>query len=145
MLLAALAVACSNTQTTASKSPAEPAAATASPSTAAASTAAESWVALVDAAKYRESWQAAAKPLQEAVSADDWSTAATKARAPLGKLLSRELRSAVYRTTVPGAPPGKYVILQFDAVFENKAHAVETITPMQTADGSWKVSGYFVK
>src|SRR6187402_2269643 len=33
------------------------------------------------------------------------------------------------------------VLLQF----ANKASAVETVTPMRDKDGSWKVSGYYVK
>jgi hypothetical protein len=107
--------------------------------------AAKSWLALVDAAKYLESWQAAAPLFQNGVSADDWASAAAKVRAPLGKLLSRQLRTAVYQTAVPGAPEGKYVIIQFDSAFEMKARATETITPMQGADGSWKVAGYFIK
>ena len=115
------------------------------PSTEAATTAAESWLALVDAAKYRESWQAAAPLLQSAISAEDWSRAASKARAPFGKLRSRQVRSAIYRTAVPGAPQGKFVIIQFDSAFELNARATETVTPMQSEDGSWKVSGYFIK
>ena len=115
------------------------------PSTEAATTAAKSWLALVDAAKYRESWQAAATLLQSAISAEDWSSAASKARAPFGKLLSRQVRSAVYRSAVPGAPQGKFVIIQFDSAFEQKPSAVETVTPMQGEDGNWKVSGYFIK
>jgi len=46
---------------------------------------------------------------------------------------------------MPGAPDGKYVIIQYDTVFENKASAVETVTPMVDPDGSWRVSGYFIR
>lgn len=115
------------------------------PSTDAATTVAKSWLALVDAAKYEESWQSSAPLLQKAISEQDWSVAATHVRAPLGKVLSRQLRSAAYRTEVPGAPPGKYVILQYDTAFERKPSATETVTPTQSEDGSWKVSGYFIK
>ena len=44
-----------------------------------------------------------------------------------------------------GTADGEYVILQYQTVFENKAEAVETVTPMVDWDGAWKVSGYFVK
>jgi len=37
------------------------------------------------------------------------------------------------------------VIIQYETSFENKKAAVETVTPMLEADGSWKVTGYFVK
>jgi hypothetical protein len=37
------------------------------------------------------------------------------------------------------------VILLFDASFEKKQSAVETVTPMKDADGEWRVSGYYIK
>ena len=66
-------------------------------------------------------------------------------RKPFGKNLSRELKSKRYRTSLPGAPDGQYVIIQFKASFENKKSAVESITPMLDQDGTWRVSGYYMK
>ncbi|HEY5894810.1 MAG TPA: DUF4019 domain-containing protein, partial [Chthoniobacterales bacterium] len=60
-------------------------------------------------------------------------------------LVSRKLKSAKYTKTLPGAPDGEYVILQFNTTFANKKEAVETVTPMLAQDGKWKVSGYFIK
>jgi hypothetical protein len=37
------------------------------------------------------------------------------------------------------------VVIQFNTRFENKAAAIETVTPMHEKDGSWRVSGYFIK
>jgi len=107
--------------------------------------AAQSWLALVDAAKYDESWRAAAAQFQRGVSEDQWPTLASKALTPLGKLRTRHLHSTTYQTSLPGAPDGKYVVIRFDASFENKARALETVTPSQGQDGAWKVAGYFVK
>jgi hypothetical protein len=106
---------------------------------------AEAWMVLVDQQKYGESWDAAAKFFQDTVARDMWTDALGAARGPLGKLVSRRVRSAESRTSLPGAPDGKYVIIQFDTSFEHKKSVVEIITPMQEADGSWKVSGYFIK
>jgi len=105
---------------------------------------AEAWLVLVDQQKYGESWDAAAKLFQDTVARDMWKDALGAAREPLGKLVSRRLKSAESRTSPPGAPDGKYVIIQYDTSFEKKS-IVETVTPMQEADGSWKVSGYFIK
>ncbi|MGA2423709.1 MAG: DUF4019 domain-containing protein [Terriglobales bacterium] len=66
-------------------------------------------------------------------------------REPLGKLLSRKLKSATYKTTMPGAPDGEYVVIQYDSSFEHKQAAVETVTPMLDKDGKWRVSGYYIK
>ena len=106
---------------------------------------AQAWLAIVDQGKAGESWDAAAKLFKGAVTREKWIEAVTAARGPLGKVVSRKLKSAKFATTLPGAPDGKYVVIQFATSFEQKKHAVETITPMQEPDGSWKVSGYFVK
>jgi hypothetical protein len=66
-------------------------------------------------------------------------------RGPLGELTSRKISSRKYTEQLPGAPDGQYVVLQFDAVYANKASAVETVTPMLDEDGVWRVSGYFIK
>ena len=63
----------------------------------------------------------------------------------MGKLLSRKLKSATYKTTMPGAPDGEYVVIQYDSSFEHKQAAVETVTPMLGKDGKWRVSGYYIK
>jgi Protein of unknown function (DUF4019) len=111
----------------------------------AAQAAAESWLKLVDAGDYAASWDQAAGLFKGAVKQADWSQMAGSVRAPLGKLVSRKLKSREYTEKVPGAPDGKYVVLQYDTVFESKAQAVETITPMVDPDGAWRVSGYFIR
>jgi hypothetical protein len=71
--------------------------------------------------------------------------AISSARSPLGALKFRKLKSAALTRNPPGAPAGEYVMIQYETQFENKASAIETITPMHEKDGSWKVSGYFIK
>jgi hypothetical protein len=112
---------------------------------AAATSAAESWLKLVDEAQYDASWTDAASAFRAAVSTEAWAKAAGTVRGQVGPLLSRKLASAHYTTTLPGAPDGKYVIIQYDTSFEKKASAVETVTPMYDSDGSWRVGGYFIK
>jgi Protein of unknown function (DUF4019) len=126
-------------------SPAPSAATPADPNVDAATAVAKSWLALVDEQKYAESWNGAAKAIQTAVSSENWAKSVGGAREPLGKLVSRQVHSAEFKTSLPGAPDGKYVVIQFATAFEKKAQAVETVTPSQEADGSWKVSGYFIK
>ena len=111
----------------------------------AAQKAAESWLMLVDQGRYDDSWDQAAKPFKGAVTKEQWRQAAGAVRQPLGKLASRKLKSRQYTETVPGAPDGKYVVIQYDSGVEQKAAAVETVTPMLEADGVWRVSGYFIR
>jgi hypothetical protein len=103
------------------------------------------WLALVDAGNYEESWREAASLFRGAVSEEDWKKAMVGARQPLGKRLSRKVKSRTYRESLAGAPDGKYVILELYTSFENKKTAVETVTPMQEPDGTFRVSGYYIK
>jgi len=107
--------------------------------------AAEQWLALVDAGNYAESWKTAAGYFQTAVPQSQWEQTIAGVRKPLGDLVSRKLKSAQYAKSLPGAPDGEYVVLQFDTSFANKKTAVETVTPMLDKDGAWKVSGYYIK
>jgi len=106
---------------------------------------AESWLALTDSGKYADSWDEASQLFKSAVTKDQWQTALHSVRDPLGKVLSRKLKSANYTKTLPGAPDGEYVVIQYDTSFEHKQAATETITPMLDKDGQWRVSGYFIK
>lgn len=107
--------------------------------------AAQGWLALVDSGRYGESWSQAAAPFKKQVTAGQWEEAVGRAREPFGKLLARKVKSAEYTRSVPGAPAGEYVILVYDSSFENKKEAGETVVPMKDKDGTWRVSGYFVK
>ena len=107
--------------------------------------AAESWLALVDAGKYSQSWNEAASNFKQAVTSDQWEKSMKSYRVPLGKLESRMLKSSQYTQTMPGAPDGEYVILQYETTFEKKKAAIETVTPMKDKDGKWRVAGYFIK
>jgi hypothetical protein len=105
---------------------------------------ATTWLALTDAAKYGRSWDEASSLFQASITKANWETALKSVRTPLGTLKARKLKAATFTLTAPGAPDGEYVVIQFDTQFENKAAAVETVTPMRERDGSWRVSGYFI-
>lgn len=106
---------------------------------------AEAWLALIDQGKYDDGWETAAAYLKNAVSKEEFVKSLTAARKPLGNVITRKLSSKHYRTSLPGAPDGEYVVIQFETSFENKKEALETITPMLDKDKTWKVSGYFIK
>jgi hypothetical protein len=106
---------------------------------------AEKWLKIVDEGRYSESWTEAAQVFKGAVTNADWEKSIKGVRAPLGKVVSRKLSSKKYSESLPGAPDGKYVVIQFETSFENKKQAIETITPTLDKDQKWRVSGYFIK
>jgi hypothetical protein len=104
-----------------------------------------SWLAIADQGRAHDTWEAAAPLFQAGVSAQDWERSFNAARGPFGDLQTRQEASSSYSTTLPGAPDGEYVVFTFESAFDNKAAAVETVTAMKTADGSWRVAGYFIR
>ena len=80
--------------------------------------AAEKWLSMVDSKKYTESWEKAAELLRRNADA----TAAVGAINAGGagaswKLVSRNVKTKTYMTSLPGAPDGEYVVIQFETSF----------------------------
>ena len=111
----------------------------------AATAAAESWLALLDEGKFAESWTEAASLFKRAVPQRQWEGAVRTQRRPLAAFESRTLIQRNYSTSLPGAPDGEYVMIQFRTDFANRKGVIETITPMLDEDGTWRVSGYLIK
>ncbi len=107
--------------------------------------AAKSWLESVDAGEYARSWDESSSAMRAAVTRADWEKGVRAARGPLGKVKSRTEKSATFKTSLPGAPDGEYVVLMFESSMENKQSAVETVAMMHEKDGSWKVAGYFIR
>jgi hypothetical protein len=111
----------------------------------AAEAAAKSWLTLVDRQRYRESWDSAAAVFRSAISKTKWDQAVQQARGPFEPFGERKLQSATYTTSLPHAPPGQYVVLQYEAQTAGKRTVIETVTPMKESDGTWRVSGYYIR
>lgn len=83
-----------------------------------AQAAAESWLKIVDAGNYGSSWKEAATGFKSAVTQARWTEAVAGARAPFGALTSRKVASRPATDNLPGAPAGKYVVVQFTTALE---------------------------
>ncbi len=105
---------------------------------------AKKWLALVDAGQFSESWEHSSSVFRETVPAERWQESLTLAREPLGELISRKVVFSRYTDALRGAPGRRYVIIQYEALYEGNKSAIETITPLYE-DGEWRVSGYFIR
>ena len=106
---------------------------------------ARSWLSSIDAGDYAGSWSSSSTILKGVLSQEQWENTMSSLRKPLGTLVSRAVSSKQYRTTLPGAPDGEYVVIQFQTTFSTKTSALETVTPKKESDGKWRVAGYFIK
>ena len=107
--------------------------------------AAEEWLMLIDASDFGASWDNAAAMFKNAITKEQWEKAIRPIKSAIGDIISREMKSAKYTASLPGAPDGEYVVIQFSTSFTNKKSAIETVTPMKDPDGKWRVSGYYIK
>ncbi len=112
---------------------------------AAARDSAKAWLTLLDDHEYEKTWEQAGAFLKSAVSQNEWAKKLSVTLGPMGKVSSRAVRSTEYSTTMPGAPDGEYVVVVFDTAFENKQTAVETVPLTKEDDGTWRVSGYWIR
>jgi hypothetical protein len=106
---------------------------------------AKHWLALVDGGDYATSWDVAAPMLKNAVAKEKFAKMLESTRAPLGKVISRTVKSVIDTTSLPGAPDGQHVVIQFESSFEHKKSAIETVIPSLGNDGQWRVSGYSIR
>lgn len=103
------------------------------------------WLGVLDGGGYAAAYDQAAPMVKAAVTKDHWVSQMNAVRTPLGNVASRQVASATYATSLPGAPDGKYVVMQFNTSFQHKKTAVETLTMVLGDDGQWKTAGYFIK
>lgn len=102
------------------------------------------WLQLVDSGKYSETWREADSFFKQQITQEKWTKVINQVRTPLGKVISRRKINAKEFLSLPGAPDGKYLVLQFKTAFQNKKDAIETLT-FNIRKEPWKVVGYFIK
>jgi Protein of unknown function (DUF4019) len=105
-----------------------------------AATAGQKWLSLVDAEKYKESWNQASSMFRREVTEEQWLAALKRSRAPLGSLVSRTASRVEFSKFLRGAPEGEYAIIHFSTAFTNK-NATERLTLVKE-DGRWQTAAY---
>ena len=110
-----------------------------------ATKAADAWLKLLGKGDYQACYQQTSQIVKGHLTEDAFVHQFSAVLKPLGAVVSRKLKSTQYATSLPGAPDGEYVVIEYDSSFANKKSAVETVTPMLDKDGQWRVSGYYIK
>ena len=107
--------------------------------------AAENWLPMIDHGEYAKSWKEAAEYFKTVITEGEWVQSMQEVRKPLGKPISREVKSLTPKTSLPNTPEGKYVVIQFETSFEKGKSGLETVTPQLERDGKWRVAGYHIQ
>lgn len=104
---------------------------------------AQEWLTLLNADKYKATWEEAATFFKSKISAEQWAAQVRQAHTSLDSLRSRSLAAARYTASMPNAPKGEYVIAQYRATYGSR-NIVETVS-LKKDQGEWRVAGYFIK
>lgn len=110
-----------------------------------ASSAAEAWLERLDAGDVMATWEGTSSLFRQLVDLEKWRASYDQVSSLFGRPLTRDLLTTEYRESIPGAPDGHYVVMEYSTEFERKREAVETVVAALDADGAWHVSGYFVR
>ncbi len=100
---------------------------------------ARDWLALVDAGRWDQSWNATGKAFKDLNTSAKWAEVSQSVRPPLGAAVSREMLS---RESVPTPPHGNEIV-KFRTSFANKPDALETVALVHEG-GQWRVVGYWI-
>jgi hypothetical protein len=68
---------------------------------------AENWLTIIEKGEYGESWKEAAEYFKTAVPEEKWVWMLQAVRTPLGKLISRKVKTAIYKTSLSGGSRGE--------------------------------------
>ena len=109
----------------------------------AARQAAETWIALLDAGNFDQAYGLMGQAARAQITPDQWKAQLKASRTKYGKLASRTFQYTDYATTLKGAPPGQYVVLDYLCAFVSGKSAPETIV-MAKVHGQWQVAGFAV-
>ena len=72
--------------------------------------AAGEWLILIDTGEYGLSWDNAAELFKQAITKEQWEKTLKAVRPALGDLISRNVKSATYANSLPGAPDGETTV-----------------------------------
>ncbi len=88
---------------------------------------ASNYLELLDQNQYEDAWLAMSDFFQALNNQDHWQSRQQVIRAAYGSLGSREFLRITERQSYSHSPDGKYVIVQYKSIFQNKADTYETV------------------
>jgi DNA-binding CsgD family transcriptional regulator len=104
-----------------------------------AARAAEAFLVMIDESRWADSYAATGAQFRKLNSLQVWTDVSTKVRAPLGKLVTRNLVTNEY---VP-APPQGYQLVKFASSYADGTNQIESVS-LEWEDGAWRVVGIVI-
>lgn len=102
------------------------------------------FVEWLDTGNPATAWQQLTPLAQVIKNQERWQNLHLALRSSYGRLLQRTVRGVTLQQRYPMLPDGRYAIVQFDTVFQNKPATIETVVLVLDADGNWLVHDYIL-
>lgn len=102
------------------------------------------WLALIDGEQFLQAWQEMVEYARGNLSQMEFAQKMRDARQPLGLPIQRSLKKSAELLDLEGAPPGRYVLFEFDSHFAGQTIIAERVTTMKDLDGAYRVAGYYL-
>ncbi len=106
---------------------------------------ARNWLELIDAGKYKESWENTSPLFRSKKAEAEWVKTLTTIREPRGAMTARYLATAGATKSLSDFPEGDYVVLQFYTTFAKKGLALETVSLVKMQDDTWQIADLDIK
>jgi hypothetical protein len=103
------------------------------------------WLKLLDSGQLATCWEQAATSLKQLAAQPIWEQSVHHDRARFGPLGVRQRITALYSTTVPNAPVGKYVFLEYRAQAASGAYVVDWVGEVLDGERGWRVASYVIR
>jgi hypothetical protein len=107
--------------------------------------AAKSWLEKLDKGYFQQCYDETSQILKNNLDKTQWLENMTAYRKPLGQAEKRKEINMFYEDQPQNAQPGDYVTAQYACVFQQKVVVIESVVLFKNQDGSWQVSGYWLK
>lgn len=106
----------------------------------------QQWLSFLDADNLDKCYETAAPFLKSSINKEKFHQAILNAQKVIGgKVNSRKFLSMAHKESLPNAPAGNYMVIQYNSVLSNGNKALEVITPMIDKEtNQWKVAGYYI-
>ncbi len=101
----------------------------------------QKWLSLMDENRYPETWDSLAGIFKQTATKEQWLDDLDGFRKPLGKLVQRKIQHV---TESSEENLGKYLIVQYQSLFENNTSKVEAISVIKESGNGWKILGYSI-
>jgi hypothetical protein len=106
--------------------------------------AAEQWLATSDGGDHAGAWETAAPLFRGGMRKEVWEANQKAFYDQLGTPDRRDLIAAKYTASVPGAPEGEYVLIQYRRPVRAGGPVVETLT-MKRFGEEWRTAAYYIQ